>query len=179
MSAILRTAVEWESMFAPYDTQTYDAALAALSPNDIVLDIGAGDLRFAIRAAQSVRQVIAIERRSELLPQTVPDNVNVVCADARGYEFPSTITAAVLLMRHCQHFALYRRKLKACGCTKLITNARWGMDVEVILLRAPRISFAEFVGGWYACACGSVGFKPHDDASDEFCIELENCPACA
>jgi glycerol kinase len=41
----------WEQLWAPYDESTYQAVLAAIGPEDILLEIGAGDLRLAIRAA--------------------------------------------------------------------------------------------------------------------------------
>ncbi len=98
-------AEEWENAWAPYDQDTYAAALAALRPEDVVLDIGAVDLRWARRAAARVRQVIAIERHAELLREPFPTNLSVICTDARHVEFPAGTTAAVLLMRHCQHYA--------------------------------------------------------------------------
>ncbi len=42
----------WEAMWAPYDEATYGAALAQIAADDVVLDIGAGDLRLARRAAR-------------------------------------------------------------------------------------------------------------------------------
>lgn len=176
-NTIPRTSDEWEALFAPYDESTYADALAAFEPDDIVLDIGAGDLGFTGRMAERVRRVTAIEQRVELFSPNVPGNVRVICADARAVEFPRDISAALLLMRHCQHFSLYREKLERAGCKKLITNARWGMNVEVIALDAPRIAFAMLEGGWYGCACGRVGFKP-GAAWVESVIEVKDCPAC-
>ncbi len=176
--AFPQTADEWENAFAPYDEATYDAALAALQPDDVALDIGAGDLRFAKRAALRVKQVIALEQRAELLPKATPPNLRVICADARTVAFPQNITCAVLLMRHCRHFALYRDKLERAGCARLITNARWGMSVEVISLQAPRQKFSDAPCGWYACRCGAVGFKEGSGARDDVVTEMEFCPRC-
>lgn len=177
MTGIPRTDDEWEGLFAPYDADTYEAALAALERGDTVLDLGAGDLRFAKRAAAVVTKVFAVERRIELLPDDCPPNVRVICADARALDFPEC-TASVLLMRHCQHFSLYRAKLERAGCRKLITNARWGMGVEVIDLRGGTVGFQEFLGGWYACRCGKVGFKPNEVSGTEFLAQVKDCPAC-
>lgn len=58
---------DWEALWAPYDEATYLAALGFLRPSDVVLDIGAGDLRFARRAARLVRTVIAVEQNAETL----------------------------------------------------------------------------------------------------------------
>ncbi|TAH50132.1 MAG: rRNA adenine methyltransferase [Chloroflexota bacterium] len=178
MNNVPRTDAEWEAMFAPYDDQTYSDALAFLKPNDIVLDIGAGDLRFANQAAARVEYIFAIEQRAELLQNRVAPNIQVIHADARRVEFPKNISAAILLMRHCRHFSLYREKLKAVRCNKLITNARWGMHVEVIDLRAPPLSFVNLAGGWYACACGSVGFKENITFTHSEITQVKNCPVC-
>jgi hypothetical protein len=178
MKMLAYTDAEWEAMFAPYDEQTYEDAVAALDPNDIVLDIGAGDLRFANRVAQRVKQVIAIEQRAELMPEHVASNVQVLHGDARTIEFPPH-TIAVLLMRHCQHVGLYLAKVERAGGKKVITNARWGMNVEVIDLQTPRISFSDLPSGWYACTCGCVGFQEQSDADIFNVIEVKNCPACA
>ena len=48
----------WEAMFAPYDQPTYQAVLDQIQPHDIILDIGAGDLRLARQMAQIARQGI-------------------------------------------------------------------------------------------------------------------------
>jgi hypothetical protein len=176
------TQAAWEAAFAPYAEDTYCAALEMISPDDVVLDIGAGDLRFARRAAARARRVIAIERRAELLAAPCPANLTVLCGDARALPFPPGVTIGVLLMRHCRHFHTYALKLRAIGCQRLITNARWGMDVECLSL-APQPHFDSARPGWYACLCGAVGFKP--SAPEAITAEiiqraqsLETCPAC-
>lgn len=179
----LLSAAEWEAAFAPYDEATYAAALQWLTADDIVLDIGAGDLRFARRAAQRVRRIIAIEQRAELIPADLPANVQAICGDARQLPFPSGVTVGVLLMRHCQHFTLYADKLRAAGARQLITNARWKMGVERLDLLAPRLPFTAAQSHWYACACGAVGFQPGPLQSLtahtlEQVIEVADCPQC-
>ena len=61
---------EWEMCWSPYDEPTYAAVLSTLSPTDVVLDIGAGDLRLARRMAAVVRQVIAWEIQPNLLERS-------------------------------------------------------------------------------------------------------------
>jgi SAM-dependent methyltransferase len=176
---------DWEALWAPYDEATYQAALDHLESSDVVLDIGAGDLRFARRAAQRVRKVFAIERNREVLrsaTQEIPENLIVVCADALVWSFPGGITTAVLLMRHCRHFKNYVARLQAVGCRRLITNARWGMDVECVPL-ARQVPYSAAPPGWYACSCGSVGFKTAsaEELSAEgldAVLSVEDCPAC-
>lgn len=180
----------WEERWAPYDEETYARALAYVPPGAVVVDIGAGDLRFARRLAARAGLVYAVERRAELLAGAAAwlsqvDNVRVVCADACEWPFPPGLDAAVLLMRHCAraHFALYRRRLAAAGGRWLITNARWRMGVECIDLSAPARPYACAPVGWYACRCGATGFRAGPvEALTEAALteitEVEDCPEC-
>lgn len=184
------TPADWERMWAPYDEGTYSAVLACIRPDDVVLDIGAGDLRLALRMAAVARRVYAIEIQPGLLAQAGlnrirprPANLGVLCGDARRLPFPPGLTVGVLLMRHCRHFSLYAGQLQAAGARRLITNARWRMGVEAIDLCAPRLPFDRLDLGWYACWCGASGFKPGpperltpDLASAVH--EVSGCPDC-
>jgi len=182
-----RPGVDWESLWAPHDESTYAAALAFIRPDDTVLDIGAGDLRFARRAAGRARSVIAVERRADIWASAAADggwpaNLIVIHGDARTVPYPARLTVAVLLMRHCRHFAEYVQRLRAAGCARLITNARWGMDVECMTL-AGQVPFASAMAGWYACACGAIGLKAAspDNLTPEALArttEVSLCPAC-
>jgi hypothetical protein len=179
----------WELLWAPYDAPTYRSVLDQLFPYDIVLDIGAGDLRLARQMACITRRVYAIEINAGFVEQGLlsgspaPDNLITICADALVVDFPPEITVAVLLMRHCTHFNFYAEKLKNLGCQRLITNARWRMGVETIALQKTRKRFEKVKIGWYACWCGAVGFKngPVDlltPKSDAIIHEVINCPKC-
>ncbi len=178
----------WEGLFAPYDTATYQAALAHIFPGDTVLDIGAGDLRFARQAAAIAHRVIAVEMAPDLLASAIrssplPANLQPVCANALNWPFPHGISAGVLLMRHCAHFALYVKKLKQSGARRLVTNARWRMGIEAIDLTATPIAYAQLRMGAYACACGAVGFKPGPahaltPVMFENAAEVTGCPHC-
>lgn len=179
----------WERMYAPYDAQTYQAALAHIRPGDVVLDIGAGDLRFARQASVIAKKVIAIEINPALLDRAMqlgplPTNLITIWADARAWDFPPDVTTGVLLMRHCLHFRQYAEKLRAIGAQRLVTNARWRMGVEVVELRPEtRQSYANLEMGDYACWCGSVGFKPGPvemltPALLETTYEVVDCPHC-
>jgi len=176
---------DWEAVWAPYDEATYSAALDFLEPDDVVLDLGAGDLRFARRAASRVRRVIAVERNRPVLEaglDGLPGNLSAVCADALAWPFPAGITAGVLLMRHCRHFADYAARLRAAGCRRLVTNARWGMGVECVALD-PQMPYWAAPPGWYACSCGAVGFKdapPEEITAGMLATShsVEDCPAC-
>jgi len=178
----------WEALWAPYDEATYAAVLQAIEPADVVLEIGAGDLRLARRLAEEAHQVIAWEIQADLLAQgavqgPLPCNLTVAVVDARVEPMPDGVTAAVLLMRHCSHYASYVARLRAMGCRRLITNARWRSGLETIdlALAAP---FAAAWPGWYACRrCGAVGWAGADPAwVDEAALarvtDVEGCPAC-
>ena len=176
----------WEARWSPYDETTYATVLTAVGPQDVVLDIGAGDLRLARRLAGVARHVIAWELQPDLLaraPRLLPDNLTPVVTDARAEPVPAGVTVAVLLMRHCQHYALYVSKLRAAGCQRLLTNARWHMGVEAVDL-SPGAPFASAEIGWYACRrCGAVGFAGQDasqvnEATLSQVTDVEGCPSC-
>lgn len=180
----------WERTWAPYDQATYQSVLAYIKKVDIVLEIGAGDLRLARQIAQVASQVIAVEIQEDLLEQGTltknkppPDNLTVVKGDALSIPFPTGITVAVLLMRHCLHFQAYAEKLRKVGCNRVITNARWRMGVEQVNLNSERVPYEDVKIGWYTCWCGSAGFKP--GLADEYTAEVDNlnhevigCPHC-
>jgi hypothetical protein len=183
--------VDWATLWAPYDEATYRAALADIPRGATVLDIGAGDLRFARRVAAWARFVYAVERRPELAaaalaaqpPDDLPPNIAVICADARLIDVPDGVDTAVLLMRHSPDFDLYARKLAAAGCRRLITNARWGMSVECVDLARPAMPYEALAAGWFACRCGATGFRegPPEWLTGrlfEDIAEVSACPAC-
>jgi hypothetical protein len=183
------SASDWEAMFAPYDQGTYQSVLDRLRPDDVILDIGAGDLRLARRMALIVQMVYAVEMNPRVLDQAkslsepLPANLIPIYADARSLDFPSGITAGVLLMRHCTSFRLYVEKLQKSGATRLLTNARWRMDVEMVNLLVQRKPFTDSGMGWYACICGGTGFKegPAEHWSlemDRITNEVSDCPQC-
>jgi hypothetical protein len=174
----------WEARWAPYDEATYQAALSYAQPDDVVLDIGAGNLGLAQRMADIAKQVYAIEMQPDLLTGSVflPDNLTVLCADARSVPWPENITLGVLLMRHCTHVQLYASRLRTVGCRRLVTNARWGLDVELVDL-GQRAAWDSVDIGWYACTCGQTGFvpgPPEQLTGDrmEQVTEVESCPTC-
>jgi SAM-dependent methyltransferase len=182
--------IDWEQIWAPYDTGTYDAVLRHIKPQDIVLEIGAGDLRLARGIAEIAHKVYAIEIQEQILlwsqaqnlAESYP-NLHIICADARTFPFPQDVTAAVLLMRHCTHYSLYVQKLSAARCPILITNARWGMGVEMIHLNKPRSPFGNLEIGWFACWCGYTGFMPASPdlltpQVIEVVHEVSDCPRC-
>jgi SAM-dependent methyltransferase len=175
---------EWESLFFA-NKFLYQDVLKEISSEDIVLDIGAGNLSLSILLAKKVKAVYAIEVNPMIIANALEDigynlpvNLYVTCGNALKLEFPKNVSAAILLMRHCLHFKEYFAKLKQTNCKKLITNARWKSGFEVIDLDAPRIPFSALKEGWYACDCGAVGYKGEGNFPDSMPVEVFGCPQC-
>lgn len=176
---------DWEGWFSPYDDETYSLVLQDIGPDDVVLDLGAGDLRLALLMAERARLVYAVEVNPvvvgaalSIIGFDLPCNLHVVCANALDVTIPPEVTVAVLLMRHCQHFGEYFERLRAAGCQRLITNARWKSGVEVVDLMKPRPPFEDVQEGWYACRCGAVGYIGQGERVESQVVEVDDCPAC-
>jgi SAM-dependent methyltransferase len=176
---------DWEGWFHPYPDETYREVLRNINADDIVLDIGAGDLRLALHLAARARRVYAVEINPLLVAAALeeigldlPRKLHVICANALDMTVPPNVTVAVLLMRHCPHFADYFDRLQAAGCQWLITNARWKSHVEAIDLTAGRIPYDQVQEGWYACRCGAVGYVGRGERSEAPAGEVLSCPSC-
>lgn len=180
---------EWEKIWSPYDESLYMEVLSSIFYEDVVVDIGAGDLRLSLRIAEKCNYVYALEINPDVVQKGInnksplPQNLQVLNVDARYYPFPNGITTGVLLMRHCKHVKHYINKLKDAGAGRLITNARWRLGVEIIYLNSPRIEYDDLIIGSFACLCGSVGFKPGDinflfPGIENIVNEVVNCPEC-
>ena len=175
----------WEGWFSPCDNDTSSLILQSIEKGDIVLDLGAGDLRLALQMAERAEMVYAIEVNPILISIALgeigfdlPRNLCVICANALDIAVPPGVTVAVLLMRHCQHFGEYFDRLTAAGCQRLITNARWKSGVEVIDLTKPRLPFQDVQEGWYACRCGAVGYVGQGEQPQSAPVEVSYCPTC-
>lgn len=176
---------EWEGRFGRYDEETYQFVLERVGPEDVVIEIGAGDLYLSLRLAQQAARVYAVEVNPRLVATalyaigfSLPRNLQVVCANALDFPLPPGLTVAVLLMRHCRHFSKYFDRLQAAGCRWLLTNARWKCGVEAINLQAPRTPFEQVNEGWYACRCGAIGHVGTGIRVDDPPVEVTDCPHC-
>lgn len=177
---------DWEGWYSPYDEETYLQVLQKVAREDIVLDIGAGDLRLALRIAEQAQRVYAVEVNPLIVGAALrtigfhlPANLQVVCANALYFPIPAGITVGVLLMRHCQHFEQYFDRLCAAGCRRLLTNARWKDGVEEIDLAMPRLPFEQVCDRWYACRCGATGYVGSGADAEAPPVEVALCPACS
>ncbi len=176
---------DWESWYSSYDEETYQTVVDTARADDVVIDLGAGDLRLALRLSARVRRVYAIEVNPLLVAHSLgelgwdlPRNLHVLCANALDVTIPCDVTLGVLLMRHCQHFGTYGDRLVKAGCQRLATNARWKSGVEVIELTHTPSAFEKVREGWYACRCGCVGYVGQGSRADQPPYEVRDCPAC-
>ncbi len=177
---------DWEGWFNPYDEEIYQTVLSHINSKDVVLDIGAGDLRLGLRMARRAERVYAVEVNPLLLAQALdiigldlPRSLHVICANALDLSIPADVTVAVLLMRHCHHFREYVDRLQSVGCRRLLTNARWRTGVEVMDLTTSGLAFEDVTEGWYACRCGATGYVGCGESPNAAPIEVVSCPACA
>ena len=95
-----------EAMFVP-EEWFYDEVLEYLDPDDVVFDVGAGDLRFDLIMAERVKRVYAVEVNPITLGKALltikydlPRNVIPICANALDLPLPQDVTAVTILMIH-------------------------------------------------------------------------------
>ncbi len=95
-----------EAMWVP-EEWFYDEVLRLLRPGDVVFDVGAGDLRFALLASQRLKRVYAVEVNPKILGRALqvigfrlPRNVIPICTDAWNYPLPSDVTTITILMQN-------------------------------------------------------------------------------
>jgi SAM-dependent methyltransferase len=176
---------DWEGWFSPYPLEIYETVLSHIAPDDVVLEIGAGDLRLALQMAERAQRVYAVEVNPlvigsalETIGLSIPRNLHAICANALDFPIPPGVTVAVLLMRHCQHFGEYFERLRTADCDRLLTNARWKSGVEIVDLKAPRLPFERVSEGWYACSCGTVGYVGSGTRAEALPVEVTTCPTC-
>lgn len=99
----------WEIFFMPEETN-YSNCLSKLSPDDVVFDVGAGDLRFDLMMVEKVRKVYAVEINPNIIAPALhiigydlPVNLIPICADAFEMELPRDVTVITCLMIHRKH----------------------------------------------------------------------------
>lgn len=92
-----------QAMWVP-QTQNYGEMLRRLRPGDVVCDMGAGDLRFALMASQKCRKVYAVEFNPTIIADAlriigydIPRNMVVICCDWTDIVVPSDVTVVTCL----------------------------------------------------------------------------------
>ena len=98
-----------EIFFVP-DRRYYSRIFAKVKPGEVVLDAGAGDLRFALALATKVKKVYAVEINPKVLGAALtvigydlPSNVIPICADAFEWPVPADVTIVTCIMIHRTH----------------------------------------------------------------------------
>lgn len=113
----------WECFFVPEDF-FYDDVLKKVHPDDVIFDVGAGDLRFDLMLSEKVKKVYAIEINPTILSPALriigldmPKNLIPICANAFEMELPSDVTLITSLMIHRSHdFPIsWQNKRLLCG----------------------------------------------------------------
>lgn len=99
----------WEIFFMP-EEYNYESCMTQLSKDDVVFDVGAGDLRFDLMVAEKVKKVYAVEIDPVVLASALriigfdmPVNLIVICGNAFEMELPKDVTAVTCLMIHRKH----------------------------------------------------------------------------
>lgn len=99
----------WEIFFMP-EEMYYQDCLSKLSPDDVVFDVGAGDLRFDLVMSRMCRRVYAVEITPQLVSSALriigwdmPANLTVICGNAFEMELPGDVTTVTCLMIHRKH----------------------------------------------------------------------------
>jgi len=99
----------WECFFVP-EEWFYSDVLKLLKSDDVVFDVGAGDLRFDLLMAEKVRKVYAVEinptilgKARQIIGYDLPTNLIVLCGNAFKMELPSDVTVVTCLMIHREH----------------------------------------------------------------------------
>lgn len=99
----------WECFFVP-EEMFYDNILKKVNKDDVIFDIGAGDLRFDLMLSEKVKKVYAVEINPTILASALkiigldlPKNLIPICTNAFEMEIPSDVNLIISLMMHRQH----------------------------------------------------------------------------
>ena len=91
-------------MYVPH-TENYNDMLKELTPDDVLCDMGAGDLRFSLMASEICKKVYAVELSPIILGEAlkiigykIPRNLIPVCADWRYFQIPTEVTVVSCLV---------------------------------------------------------------------------------
>ena len=99
----------WEVFFCP-ETDNYRFVIENIEPQEVIYDVGAGDLRLDLVLSQRCKKVYAVEinpmiigKSIELIGYDMPKNLISICADALKFPLPKDVTTIVVLVRHLIH----------------------------------------------------------------------------
>lgn len=98
-----------EGFFVP-EENNYQTVLDNVKPDDVIFDVGAGDLRLDLLLSEKVKKVYAVEINPETVGNTLkiigldkPANLTVICGNGFEMELPSDVTLITNLMIHRKH----------------------------------------------------------------------------
>ena len=104
-----RHNMEGNEIYSCPETWYYEIVLERLSKDDIVFDVGAGNLVFDLMMLKKVRKVYAIEINPTTIADSLkvigyglPKNLIVICADAFDLGIPADVTKITSLFIHNQ-----------------------------------------------------------------------------
>jgi SAM-dependent methyltransferase len=92
------------------DCRWYREVFSHVPANSIVLDAGAGDLRFSLALATKAKRVYAVEINPKVIGEALqiisydlPKNVIPICRDVFDMPLPRDVNTVVCIMIHRQH----------------------------------------------------------------------------
>ena len=101
--------IDWECFFVP-EENFYLEALDKVSEDDVIFDVGAGDLRFDLLLSPIVKKVYAVEINPEILGKAlkiigfdIPKNLIAIRGNAFEFDLPRDVTKVICLMIHRKH----------------------------------------------------------------------------
>ena len=95
-----------DGWFLPEDKE-YQKVLYLVDENDVILDIGAGNLALDLLLAEKCKKVYAVEVNPEVVSDALriiglnlPRNLIVVCGNGLDFPIPKDVNTLVMLLRH-------------------------------------------------------------------------------
>lgn len=119
----------YEIWFCP-EEHLYEQVLKMLRKDDVVFDVGAGDLRFSLMMSQKVKKVYAVEinplilgNALKIIGYDLPANLIVICGNAWKMQLPPDVTCVVCLMLTRHH------KFPKHWKTRIIYSTKNGLKI--------------------------------------------------
>jgi len=95
-----------EGWFLPEDKE-YSKVLRFIEPNDVVLDIGAGNFALDFLLSERCKKVYAVEVNPtvvkdalDLIGMNLPRNLIIICGNGLDFPIPKDVNTLVMLLRH-------------------------------------------------------------------------------
>jgi len=99
----------WEGFSVPEENH-YEKVLSSVKSDEVIFDVGAGDLRLDLMLCEKVKRVYAVEVNPVILASAlktiafdIPKNLIVIRANAFDLTLPEDVTTILCLMIHRKH----------------------------------------------------------------------------